>query len=320
MRQPSRYVWGPVFAAAIAVGGPALADEIHLKGGGRVSGRIVERTATRVAIETGPGRVTLPISRVERIVEGRSTLEVFAERAAELVAGDVAGWAELARWAEERDLSTQAHVAWQRVLATDPSHPEANAGVGRVALDGRWMSSDDAYRARGYVSYEGRWITPAEHEAALREREADAVASLQMLEASRRVQDAEARASEAEQRAREAQAAADQTGGIPLDYAYGGYAYGGYAYGGGYTNYYGGYGIPGGYGTGIGRPAGPSGVWRTRPGSGSSDARPGHGTRPSHARPADNPHPQTRPAHTRPAQPAPRHQAGILPPPRPAKN
>ena len=108
---------------------PALADEIHLKGGGRVSGRIVERTATRVAIETGPGRVTLPLSRVERIVEGRSALEVFAERAAELDAGDAEGWAELARWAEERDLLTQARVAWQRVLATDPAHPEANAGA-----------------------------------------------------------------------------------------------------------------------------------------------------------------------------------------------
>ena len=48
-----------------------------------MSGRIVERTATRVAIETGPGRVTLPLTRVERIVEGRSALEVFAERAAE---------------------------------------------------------------------------------------------------------------------------------------------------------------------------------------------------------------------------------------------
>ena len=89
------------------------------------------------------------------------------------------------------------------------------------------MSSDDAYRARGYVSYEGRWLTPAEHEAALREREADAAAALQMREADLRVQEAEARVREAEARAREAEAAADQSGGIPLGYAYGGYAYGG---------------------------------------------------------------------------------------------
>ena len=172
MRLPNRRVLGPLAAVLLATA-PALGDEIYLKGGGRVSGRIVERTATRVAIETGPGRVTLPLTRVERIVEGRSTIEAFAEQAADLAAGDVAGWADLARWAEQRDLLTQARFAWQRVLATDPGHPEANAGLGRVPVDGEWMSSDDAYRARGYVPYEGRWLTPAEHEAAVRERETD---------------------------------------------------------------------------------------------------------------------------------------------------
>ena len=303
MPLPSRRVWGPV-VAAVLVTAPAAADEIHMKGGGRVSGRIVERTATRVAIETGPGRVTLPLSRVERIVEGRSTLEAFAERAEGTGAGDVAGWSELARWAEERDLLTQARVAWQRVLATDPTNPEANAGLGRVALDGVWMSSDDAYRARGYVSYEGRWLTPAEHEAALREREADAAAAFQRREANLRVQEAEARALEAEARAREAETAVDQSGGIPLGYAYGGYA-----------GYYGGYGIHGGYGNGSGRPARPSGAWRPRSGSGSTDARPDHGTRPAppQARP-----PQNRPPET-PAKPVPHNQAAVLQPPRPKR-
>jgi len=294
MRLPNRRVLGPV-AAVLLAAAPALGDEIYLKGGGRVSGRIVERTATRVAIETGPGRVTLPLTRVERIVEGRSTIEAFAEQASDLAAGDVAGWADLASWAEERDLLTQARFAWQRVLATDPSHPEANAGVGRVALDGRWMSSDDAYRARGYVSYEGRWLTPAEHEAAVHEREADAAASLSAREANLRVQEAEARVREAEARAQEA--GAEQSGGIPLGYAYGGYGYG-YGYGGGAI-------VPP-Y-VGPHRPARatrPGGFWPTRPHTGPPDMQPA---------PAPKPIPAPRPQ-TRPTRPAPRHQAGILPP------
>jgi hypothetical protein len=210
MGRPNRRAIGPLLTAVLAAA-PALSDEIHLVGGGRVSGRVVERTATRVAIETGPGRVTLPLSRVERIVEGRSALETFAERAAELEAGDVAGWAELARWAEERNLLTQARLAWQRVLATDPGHPEANSALGRVQLDGTWMSADDAYRSRGYVPYAGRWLTPAEHEAAVREREADEAAALGQREADLRVREAEARVREAEARAREAEAAAEES-------------------------------------------------------------------------------------------------------------
>ena len=136
MRLPLRESIGVLLAASLAAA-PALADEIHLKGGGRVTGRVVERTATRLTIETGPGSVTLPMSRVEKIVEGRSAIEVFAERAAELAPSDVQGWAELARWAEERDLLTQARQAWQRVLSHDPGNAEANESLGRVALDGR---------------------------------------------------------------------------------------------------------------------------------------------------------------------------------------
>jgi hypothetical protein len=296
MSLPIRRAFGPLFAAALATA-PALADEIYMKGGGRVSGRIVERTATRVAIETGPGRLTLPLSRVERIVEGRSSLEVFAERAADLGAGDVAGWAELAHWAEERDLLTQARLAWQRVLANDPGHPEANAGLGRVAVGGVWMSSEDAYRSRGYVSYEGRWLTPAEHEAAVREREADQAASLGRREADLRVQEAEARVREAEARALEAQGAADgTTGGIPIGYGYGyGYGFGGVA-----PPYF-----PAHHPARGSRQMGPR-----RPGSqpGSPHVRPA---------PAPMPTPVAR-QQTRPAAPPPHRQAGILPPPRPA--
>ena len=54
-----------------------------------------------------------------------------------------------------------------------PEDPEANRAVGRVELDGRWVTEEEAYRARGYVDFEGQWMTPAEQDAILRSREAD---------------------------------------------------------------------------------------------------------------------------------------------------
>lgn len=292
MDRSSRRAIGSLFAAVLAAA-PVLADEIVLRNGGRISGRIVERTEDKVAIETGPGLVSLPMSRVERIVEGLSSLEAFAERAADLQAGDVDGWSALARWAEERELLTQARHAWQRVLAVDPRHPEANAGLGRVSLDGEWMSAEDAYRARGYVSFEGRWLTPPEHEAAVRERAAEQAAALDAREADIRAREAEARAREAEARAREAEAAAEQsTTGIPLGYGYGyGYGWGGIV------------GVPPPIGPS--HPMGPShppGHWRSRP-------RPGPpGVQPTPAPPPSRP--STRPA----ARPATPRRAAILPP------
>lgn len=232
MRVASSHAVALLLAAAAAAL-PARADEVFLVGGGRISGQVVERTPTRVAIETGPGRVTLPASRIVRIEEGRSALDVFVERAAGLPAGDAAGWAALGRWAEECGLLTQARQAWSRVLAADPQSPEANAGLGRVAVDGLWMSSDEAYQARGYVSHEGRWLTPVQHEAAVREQEAEERARREARESELRIREAEARVREAEARAEEAEAAASaSTDGIPLGLAYGsGYGYG-YGYGG----------------------------------------------------------------------------------------
>jgi hypothetical protein len=216
---------GMVVLATVFPAATAAADEVFLRGGGRVSGVIVERTQDAVVIETPPGRVTLPMRRVERITESRSALEGYRERADALAPGDVDGWAALARWAAERDLSTQSRDAWQRVLAVDPSHPEANAALGRIRLDGAWMGEEEAHRARGEVMFEGRWVTPAEHEALIRERAADEASARERREAELRVREAEARAREAEARAREAEAEAQAPaaeGGIPLWWGWGG--------------------------------------------------------------------------------------------------
>jgi len=212
--------WGVGLNLLLSVG--ATADEVYLRGGGHVSGVIVERTSHVVVLETGPGRVSVPLSRVERIEDGRSALESYQEQARSLDPLDVAGWARLARWAEDHDLATVARETWQRVLWLDPSHPEANAALGRLAVDGEWMDEAEAHRRLGHVQYQGRWVTPAEHEALVRERQAERQDARERVEAELRVREAEARAREAEARAREAEAYADAdqgvTNGIPYDW------------------------------------------------------------------------------------------------------
>jgi len=214
--------WVALLAVVGSSTAPLTADEVFLVGGGRVEGVIVERTKIAVVLETGPGRVSVPAARVARIVESRSALEAWREREAQLGPGDVEGWAALARWAAERRLETQSRRAWERVLAADPAHPAANEALGRVLLDGAWMSRDEAHRARGEVQFEGRWVTPAEHEALVRERERDADAARERREADVRVREAEARAREAEARARDAETGSREDEGVPLWWGWGG--------------------------------------------------------------------------------------------------
>ena len=193
-----------VRALVLAVLLPTLvsSDEIFLTSGGQLSGRIVSHTESAVEIDVGAGRVTVPASSVVRIVEGRSALVDYEERARALAPGDTAGWQALGDWASERGLGTQAREAWGRALQAAPEDPRANAALGRVQVDGRWMSEEEGYRAHGYVQWEGEWMTPAEQEAILR-------ADRERREADARVREAEARAEAAEAAAAAAQEASE---------------------------------------------------------------------------------------------------------------
>lgn len=211
-----------LLACAIAVlPGLAVADDIYLKGGGKVTGRILSRTDTSVEIDVGAGRVTLPMSAVLRIEERRSPLDDYYDRAGALRADDGKGWLELGRWATRQGLGTQARQAFERVLAIDPSSAEANRAVGHVLLDGVWVTEEQSYLARGFVNFDGEWMLPPEREGILRERQGAAEAQQRQLDAEVRAREAELRAQEAEARARDAEAAARQTSGIPVWWGWG---------------------------------------------------------------------------------------------------
>ena len=48
--------------AVLFLPGAAAADEVFLKGGGQVSGRIVSCSATTVEVDVGAGRIGVPVS------------------------------------------------------------------------------------------------------------------------------------------------------------------------------------------------------------------------------------------------------------------
>lgn len=202
---------------------PALAgaDDVLLRGGGRISGRILARSETSVQVDVGPGIITVPMASVLSIEEKRTPLDEYEERAATLRDNDAAGWLQLANWAAARGLNTQARRTYDKVLAIDPQNVNANRALGHVLADGRWVTEEESYQLRGLVQFEGEWITAPERDAILGQRDAR-LAELGRIDAERRARDAEARAADAEARAREAEAASAQYGaGVSLWYGSG---------------------------------------------------------------------------------------------------
>jgi len=198
-----------VFALAAA---PAFADDVHLKGGGRVTGEIVEQTDEFVTVDIGGGTLTVRASSVVGIEKSMSPMQEYRLRAAEVAPGDAEAWRELARWARGNALQSQVDDAYSHLLEILPEDEEANRALGLVRLDGRWVSEEESYRSRGYVEFEGEWMTPGEQRAILADRQA-------RQEADRQANEERIREIEAEQDAqREREAAADEEfrdGGLP---------------------------------------------------------------------------------------------------------
>jgi hypothetical protein len=157
-----------------------VADAVNLKGGGRLTGRIVEQNADKVLVDVGDGIVGVSMDRVEKIVKGPSSLDDYDSRASKLEPQDAGGWRSLAQWAATKGLSVQSRAAYRRLLAVAPEDAEARQALGFVQVDGRWLTEEEGYRARGFVKYDGEWMTPAEVQlaeaTAAREHARDAAA------------------------------------------------------------------------------------------------------------------------------------------------
>jgi hypothetical protein len=191
----------------------AAGDEILLRNGGRLVGEVVSRTDRTMVVEIEGGQVSLPLAHVESVVAGPTPLGDYRDRAARLSAQDAAGWLELAQWASRERLDKPSREAFEQVLRADPANLAAHQALGDVLVNDRWLQGDEAYEARGYVRFEGRWMSPGERDAVMDARatedlreQARHAARAQAREAQAQAKEAEARAREAEARARQAEA------------------------------------------------------------------------------------------------------------------
>lgn len=202
---------GIIVVIALAAA-PLFADVVHLKGGGRITGEIVEQTAESVTVNIGGGNLSVGASSVVRIEKSTSPVQEFRTRAASIPSGDAEAWRELGDWAASGGQATLAGEAYSQVVAILPDDPEANRALGRVQYNGAWVAEAEAYRAQGFVEFEGEWMTPTERQSILRDREAREAADQKAWEAQMQAEAAEKRERKAQE---EADRRAFMTGGLP---------------------------------------------------------------------------------------------------------
>ncbi|MCB9833736.1 MAG: hypothetical protein H6807_14840 [Planctomycetes bacterium] len=150
---------------------PARADELELRGGRVLSGRIVDlRLAGQtipwrlvegrieapkgalVVFERPYGPIEIPLGEVVRLVETEDDFDRCDRLAAEL-GDDLAGRLLLARWCREQGLRQRMRDLVALLLEEEPDLEEAHELIGEVLTEKGWMS---ASRARALARAQAR--------------------------------------------------------------------------------------------------------------------------------------------------------------------
>src|SRR5687768_3082574 len=181
----------PLAAAALLVGGTpsALADTLELNDGRVVEGS-VEETPAGYLVRNRFGETTLAKSDVKTWSKGRTVDELVSERLKALPSGDAENRARLAKWLVDLGRVEEGRALAEAALAIDAENATAHGLLGHERHGGKWMTPDEAMRAKGLELHGGKWMTPEEwknvgeaarkaaqeaDEKALRRRQADEV-------------------------------------------------------------------------------------------------------------------------------------------------
>lgn len=148
-----------------ATAGFALADIIKLNTGGRVVGKIIEEDESQVVVETATGRTVIMREDILSIERGEELLDIYRKRLKEISQDSARDNYELGLWCKENKLAEQYEKHMLRAIELDSDYAPPHEELGYVFYRGKWMTYEDACKARGWKKYEGGWYPAKDVEA-----------------------------------------------------------------------------------------------------------------------------------------------------------
>jgi len=138
------FVAGLLFLFSSPVLGMPSPDIIHLRGGGKVEGRILRESDQEVVILTSTGEITLARERINKIEHCPWAVDEFEKMWAQVDRKDKKALLELLDWCLDPDragqLRSQAKKVARRIVRLDKENQKARKVLGQVKYKGRWIS------------------------------------------------------------------------------------------------------------------------------------------------------------------------------------
>ena len=155
------------FVVGLMIDQGAQADQIRLRGGGQIHGKLV-------ADPTDPNRWTLitPVGKTPIHYAKEQVIQVVAEKSGldeyvDLLKRDRPVAEEeyqLGAWCEEHGYQDLAENHYAAATRLDPRYAPAHEKLGHVFNGDRWLNAAEQREAQGLISYRGHWITTEEKE------------------------------------------------------------------------------------------------------------------------------------------------------------
>ena len=121
-----------VAVALLLALGAARADEVRLRNGSTLIGKIVEQSEREVRFRTPAGILTVPRADIVSVKRAPPPLDVYATRAAALADDDAQGHLDLADFCTKYRLTKQAVAQLRQALAAQPDHKLAAARLRKL--------------------------------------------------------------------------------------------------------------------------------------------------------------------------------------------
>lgn len=168
IRRFQLFFWFVVYLTSPASrldGTMARGDEIILRGGGQVQGKVSpdlnDPDRVQIWLMNSKNPLNFQKSQILRTIPKPSPLDDYLIKK-DRASNDARGQFDLGLWCERNKLPGLAQAHYENALSRDREFEPAHQKLGHVLLDGRWLTRDEMRGVQGLVKYKGKWITPEE--------------------------------------------------------------------------------------------------------------------------------------------------------------
>lgn len=148
----------------------ANADVVYKRDGARLKGEIVEENRDFVKIKVFGSIYKIPREEILKIEKSGDIQSQYQSKLKKINDQDDRAWVKLGYWCQEKDLIPESIDCFYNAISVNPDEKDARWELGHRKYRGKWVTSGEYYRAKGYVRYRGLWVTKedkAKYEAGL---------------------------------------------------------------------------------------------------------------------------------------------------------